>query len=343
LIESHTVPQSLLERFAYHDPHTGSLRLWRYAKGRPPYKKQSPKSATRYGGHFSDPENAEAEAEIELRLAREFENPVNQFVHLLGDPAFIRTDERRLQLTRYVTLLFLRSKSRRQGTKHIQELKRQALDKFLSNESQLLTVATNWNVDLICRGVRMSSPITKEEVAARAREYFERLPAEDAEQQQYMVGIRNGMANPDEAMYRGDWNILTTTPDRPFIISDSPVVTWQRDSAATIYHGGGFQRPNVEVLLPVSSTSCLHVLPAVARAQPVIVPTVDEVNIAQAAFAYRYCFAAIYTPEIDALVQRYISTARIGENVFTVWHRNYDNAIYDILMNGGRWVEPPRR
>ena len=72
-------------------------------------------------------------------------------------------------------------------------------------------------------------------------------------------------------------------------------------------------------------------------------PTVDNVNIAQAAFAYRDCFANNYMPEIDVLVQRYISTARIGEDVFTVWHRNYDNAIYEILMNGGRWVEPPRR
>jgi hypothetical protein len=343
LIESHTVPQSLLERFAYHDPYTDSLRLWRYAKDRPPYKKQSPKSATRYGGHFSDPENAAAEAEIEQRLAQEFETPVNQFVHLLGDPGFIRTDERRLQLTRYVTLLFLRSKSRRQGTKHIQDVKHRALDRFLSNESQLLTVATNWNIDLICRGLPISSPITKEDVAAKAREYFERLADNDAEQQQYMVGIQIGMANLDEPMYQGDWNLLTTTSDRPFIVSDSPVVTWQRDATGTIYHGGGFHRPNVEILLPVSPTSCLHILPAVERTQPVIVPTVDQVNIAQVAFAYRDCFANIYAPEIDALVQQYISTARIGENVFTVWHRNYDNMIYDILMNRGRWVEPPSR
>ncbi len=252
-------------------------------------------------------------------------------------------NERRAQLTRYVTLLFLRSKSRRAGTKHIQEVKRQALNKFLSNESQLLTVATNWNIDLICRGVRMFSPITTEDVANRAREHFERLPAEDAEQQQYMVGIKVGMANLDEPMYHGDWRLLTTTPDKPFIISDSPVVTWQRDTAGAVYHGGGFQKPNVEVLLPVSPTSCIHILPKVQRTQQPVLPTVDEVNIAQAAFAYRDCFANIYRREIDVLVQQHISTARIGDNVFTVWHRNYDNTIYEILMNRGRWVEPPRR
>jgi hypothetical protein len=343
LIGSHTVPQCLLERFAYYDSRTESLRLWRYAKGRPPYSKQSPKSATRYEGHFADPEDSAAEARVEQQLAQEFEHPVNQFVHLLGDPAFIRTDERRIQLTRYVTLLFLRSKSRRAGTKHVQEVKRQAMSKFLSNESQLLTVATNWNIDLICRGVHVSSPITKEDVANRARERFEHLSAQDAEQEQYMVGIRLGMANLDESMYRGDWNVLTTTPDRPFIISDSPVVTWQRDALGTAHHGGGFQRSNIEVLLPVSPTACLHILPEVERTQRVVSPTIDEVNIAQAAFAYRDCFGSTDSAGIDALVQQHISTARIGDNVFTIWHRNYDNIIYEILMNGGRWVEPPRR
>lgn len=343
LIESHTVPQSLLKRFAWHDPHTDSLRLWRYAKGRAPYNNQSAKSATRYKGHFADPDDPAAEAEVERRLAQEFEHPVNQFVHLLGDPTSLNLDEHRAQLTRYVTLLFLRSKARRTGTKHIQEVKRQAMNSFLSNESQLLTVATSWNIDLICRGVRIPSPITKDDVANRAREYFERLPAEEAEQQQYMVGLKYGMENLDESMYNGDWRIVSTGLENPFIISDSPVVTWQRDVSGVVHHGGGFQTPNVEVSLPVSPTSCMHILPRVQRTQKPITPTVDEINIAQAAFAYRDCFANIYKPEIDALVQAHISTSRIGDNIFTVWHRNYDEAFYKILMNGGRWVEPPRR
>lgn len=342
MIESHTVPESLLNRFAYCEPNTDSLRLWRYAKGRPPYPKQSPKSATRYGGHFADPDDPAVEQGIEKSLARNFEEPVNKFVHLLDDSEILRGDERRAQLTRYVTLLFLRSKSRRKGAKHIQEVKHQALERFLSNESQLLNVATKWNIDLICRGVSMSPLITKEDVASRVRECFEQSSAEDAEQQQYLAGIRIGMSSLDEAMYRGDWKLLTTTPDNPFIISDSPVVTWQRDGKGAVHLGGGFHRADVEILLPVSPTSCIHILPEVERFQQPILPTVDEVNFAQAAFAYRDCFANMYKHEIDDLVQKYISTARIGDNVFTVWHRNYDNAIYETLMRGGRWVDPPR-
>jgi hypothetical protein len=59
-------------------------------------------------------------------------------------------------------------------------------------------------------------------------------------------------------MYRCKWQIMRTTPDKPFIISDSPVVTWQRDASGKAYHGGGFERENVEVLLPVSPSRFDH-------------------------------------------------------------------------------------
>ena len=81
-MESHTVPRKLLEQFAYDDAITGSKRLWRYEKGRPPYKKASPRTATRINRHFSDPDDATKESEIEKRLNREFEEPVNKFLSL---------------------------------------------------------------------------------------------------------------------------------------------------------------------------------------------------------------------------------------------------------------------
>src|SRR5947209_5419738 len=80
---SHTVPKRLLENFAFDDAKTRSLRLWRYEKYRAPYDRAAPKSATRWSGHFADPRNASKEAEIELRLKREFEDPVNEFLDLL--------------------------------------------------------------------------------------------------------------------------------------------------------------------------------------------------------------------------------------------------------------------
>jgi hypothetical protein len=44
--------------------------------------------------------------------------------------------------------------------------------------------------------------------------------------------------------------------------------------------------------------------------------------------------------ETDTLVQRHISTARIGKEIFTIWHRDYSHTFYDIMMGMGRALEP---
>src|ERR1700722_16983297 len=81
---SHTVPKKLLEQFAYDDPRTKSKRLWQYQKGLPPWWKASPGRATAWDGHFADPANAAKEEQIELRLKQEFEDPVNEFIEMIG-------------------------------------------------------------------------------------------------------------------------------------------------------------------------------------------------------------------------------------------------------------------
>ena len=110
---SHTVPKKLLEHFAYDDPLTNSKRLWRYEKGRVPYGRAAPKTATRWDGHFADPANATKEAELEARLQREFEEPVNQFIDLIGYRTFVFTPTNIRLLAGYMTVLFHRSRARR--------------------------------------------------------------------------------------------------------------------------------------------------------------------------------------------------------------------------------------
>jgi hypothetical protein len=89
---------------------------------------------------------------------------------------------------------------------------------------------------------------------------------------------------------------------------------------------------NVEVLLPVSSLTCLHVLPNVARSRHIEQPTVREVNIAQASFAHKHCYANINSSQINEIVQQNFGKAEVGVKAFTVWHINYSNAIYEQLM-----------
>lgn len=331
-MKSHTVPQRLLQQFAYQDVHTNSLRLWRYEKGRKPYGEASPKSATAFDRHFAVPNDTSLETEIEKRLVSEIEGPVNRFISRFFDSSFVLTDTQREQMTRYVTLLFSRSRASRVATRHREDMKVHALKQFLANEQQLATVAVQWNLDAYFAGIRLESLITTDDVAGVARKLSDYYDSTSSEQISYVTGIVHFMSYLDENMFRGEWSLLRTTSDAPFILSDAPVVTWDRRESVGISHGVGFWEPNVEVFLPVSPLTCLHILPEVQRTRAVVDPQVWEVNTAQAAFAHHACFANQNKSEIDDIVQQSISTAILGENAFTLWNRNYDNLIFDNLM-----------
>ena len=343
-MKSHTVPRKLLEQFAYFDPHTRSLRLWRYEKSRPPYPNASPRTATRIEGHFTHPDIAAKEEELETRLAREFEEPVNAFLFQIGEPAFNATEQRREQISRYLTLLFNRSEARRLATKHLHQVTVHAIDSFLKNEVQILTVAAKWSIDLLLSGKIQHSLVTPDVVVRVARSLLHNYDTERNRQASYAESIERAMATFDETLFSGTWRFLRASVNEPFIISDAPVVTWERlEQRGTFSYGLGFHRPNVEVFLPVSPLVCLHILPNVERTRELQQPTTREVNIAQAAFAGRCCYSNIQSDEIDQIVQQNFGRAQLGVTAFTVWHRNYDNSIYEILMNNGQWVEPPRR
>jgi hypothetical protein len=341
LMHSHTVPRKLLEQFAYDDPLTGSKRMWQYGKGTPPYWRASPRTATRIDRHLADPEDPAKEAELEKQLERNFEDPVNKFLFEISDPGFVPTDAQRRQLTFYVTLLFLRSEARRRAsTTHTQKVSEHALNLFLENETQVLTVAAKQSIDQLLSGRNRHGLLTKEHVIAALRASAAKYSTEVRAQTSYLNTIKRALSHIDDKLLAGEWNYIRTVPTDPFIISDAPVVTWERLPNGQFSLGMGFHRANVEALLPISPLVCLHIQPQVERTRPTIRPSTREVNVAQAAFAGRFCFSNIESTEIDQIVQENFGNAELGVKSFTVWHRNYETAIFDILMNDGRWVEP---
>lgn len=343
-MKSHTVPRKLLEQFAYLDRRTNSLRLWRYEKGRTPYAKASPKTATRIDEHFLDPNNPTREEQLESRLAVEIEQPVNRFLFEISDPSFEPTDERRGQLTRYVTLLFNRSEARRNATQHLQQVTVKAVRSFISNEVQVLTVAAKWSIDLLLSGRLQQGLVKPSTVIEVAESLLQNYDTERSRQSSYAQSVERALSFFDEKIYEGCWRFLRSPLDAPFIIGDAPVATWERlEQPGLFSYGQGFHRPNVEVFLPVSPTVCLHILPNVERTRPVQNPTTREVNVGQAAFAGRFCFANIRSDSINQIMEDNFGRAQLGVRSFTIWHRNYDNTVYELLMNDGRWVEPPRR
>jgi hypothetical protein len=332
-----------LEQFAYPDPKTGSPRLWRYEKDRAPFPKATPKTATTSDGHFSDPDDAAKEEQLEIRLAQKFEQPVNDFLFKTASSELSLTNEQRRQLTFYVTLLFFRSTARRRASSHLQQVTRNAYDQFLRNESQVLTVAAKWNLELYFSGRLRSGLVTSADVKVAARDLLQKHLTEMSAQSSYVAIIGKMMSECDEKLSLGQWDCIRTTLDNPFIISDAPVVTWERIGPEQFSLGMGFHRDNVEVLLPISPEKCLHILPNVNRTRKVVSPAVKEVNIAQAAFAARACYAHLKSDAIDGIVQDNFGKAELGVKSFTIWHRDYSTAVYDILMCNPHWLERTAR
>jgi hypothetical protein len=340
---SHTVPKRLLEEFAYFDPITGSKRLWRYEFERRPYSGVSPSKATALEGYFADPEDEEKERQLEVDLAQKFEHPVNEFLFTVGDGDFLTTDERMRQLTFYVTLLFHRSAARRRASTHMQKVTQRAYDLFFQNRRQIENVAAKWSIDLLLSGRMKRGLITAEEVAAGVREGLAEHLNEASAQQSYLRTMERAMSEMDELVYGGEWRCLRSNAGDPFILSDAPVVTWERLDNGVFSYGQGFHRENVEVLLPVSPTKCLHILPNVQRTRSVRMPSTQEINVAQAAFAGRACYGGVESEAVDQLVQANFGKAELGVKAFTVWHRDYRTAIYDILMGQPDWAERTKR
>ena len=159
---SHTVPKKLLEHFSYEDPVTRSRRLWRYQKRRVPYGRAALKHATSWDSHFADPTNKDREAAIELRLKREFEDPVNRFIDLLSFETFAFTAEQRRLLTGYITMLFHRTCARRDATPDEHEKIMNAFRSLRANEERLTLLAAKQTMDLIPQG--LNRMVTRDEV-----------------------------------------------------------------------------------------------------------------------------------------------------------------------------------
>jgi hypothetical protein len=234
-------------------------------------------------------------------------------------------------------MLFTRSRARRAASQGQTDITIEALRSLLSDEQRLSELIAKHTMDVINLGLA-ARMVTREEVVSAIEDTIATHSDTDEAQRRYIQTVQMMMEFADVNMLNGDWHIIRAEPDQPFVIGDAPVVTWERTEQNILILGQGFGRPNVEVLLPVSPTTCLHLLPRVTRPRPVRMPATAEVNMAQAAFATQHCFTNILSPEIDGILQSNFGTMRLGIDGFSVKHIDYKNLMFDILM--GRHGSP---
>jgi hypothetical protein len=343
-MDSHTVPRFLLDQFAYDDRVVKkSRRLWQYSKSRAPWAFASPKTATRVAGHFADPADAEREAKLETRLNQEFENPVHQLLPDLRYRTFPMSRLHVRQLTRYITLVWNRSQNRRGGTKQQIEIAIESTRSYLADEEKVSKLAARWSLEIIRLGHPLQRPVSPEEVKISAERMIATMQTQEHEQTTYVDSMERAMTTTDQALENGDWNVIQTDLEHPFVIGDAPVVTWHLVESGTLTYGQGMWTADVEAVLPVASTACLWILPAVQRTRRPRNPTVREVNCAQAAFATRYCYAHKNDPVIDADLQQQFNRGQIGIDMYSVRHRYYSDTMFELPMSGGSSFRAPRR
>ena len=280
-----------------------------------------------------DQDDLAIELELETRLAQEIEQPVNDFMDDVCDLGFVLTDERKLALTRYIFMLFQRSQARRSGQGPMMAVGTHAFNAFLNDPTQLATVAAHWNMEAMAQGRRFSDGlITPEHVAEAVKRMMRVHNTPDALQRSYVEGIKNQMSHVDPLLRDSEWRWVRTTPDDPFMLADSPVITFARAVDGKLDYGMGFHEPNVEVALPMSPTACLHLLPAVADHRPAQTPTTREINWGQAGYAFEHCFCNANFAHLDAIMQENGGTFEMGTKTYWLPHENYNNHVCDILM-----------
>ena len=321
-MNSHTVPRKLLDQFAYDDPVTRQRRLWRYQKARRPYPKASPESATVIDTHFADPRNPTKEFEIETRLNREIEQPVNEYIEQLGYRTFAFNLSYVRQLSAYVYLLFVRSKARQKATQQQIDITVHSIRSLLADEEKMGRVAERWTTTALQRRKKLDRPFKISDVRIVLETLLADQLSPDHLQHSYSESVERAMSSVDESLSTARWGVLQTTPDNPFVIGDAPVVTWAKDDNGYPSYGEGFDRPNVEAFLPISPIACLHIVPNVVRTKRVIPPEPMEINAAQASFATHACYTNIQSQSLDGVLQANFGRSVIGVTAFSLFRRD---------------------
>jgi hypothetical protein len=329
------VPQRLLEQFAYFDPKTQSLRLWRYEAGRKPYWRASPETATAEEYHFSDPMDENRERVIEKRLASEVEDPVNKILNPLCSEGYEFRTEDKQNLTRYLQVMFHRSIVRRRFSAVLATDLESAFERFLANEQYVLTVLALWNIEAALSS-KSSRFYRKSDLERIFRRNLAKLRTDEAVQQRYVETVERSIESVDPVICRGDWDVIRTNGSDPFIISDTAFVSFRRDEKMQVHCGIGVHEQDAEIILPLSPLCCLHVRPKVTRTRQIVEPNARDINLSQIRAANRYCYADRKSSLIDGLMQQFHKTPVYGRDMYSVVHRDYAHQIFEMFMNTPR-------
>lgn len=309
-VASHALPKRLLRAFSHYDKKTKSPRLWRYERGRTPLPSRSPKSETRVKGYFHRPSDFSFEQTFERKIAEDIEHHVHAMLDDLRSPLFAFTYATQMRLARYMLLLFSRSGggrtiARAQLKKSSSELRQLASDQsFVQELAELYSQGTG-------------SLVTCGQVVQFLEMSARKQGNEKGDQEAFTEFVERWSVIEEEQFALGRWDILNTREDRPFVLTDTPVMSWSRKGHGEPSVGVGLFRSDAEVFLPVSPQNCIHLLPLANRDLYTEKPSTGQINSLMVRTMARYAYSSRFVPQINELVQSQGATLRVGQDCFT--------------------------
>ena len=107
--------------------------------------------------------------------------------------------------------------------------------RFVANEERLALLAAKQTMDLVPQG--LDRMVTREEVITAIDNTIREQSTPDRPQLRYLDTMETVMGFVDERIRDGAWRVLRTAPERPFVVGDAPVVTWERNEQGELILG----------------------------------------------------------------------------------------------------------
>jgi hypothetical protein len=325
MLSHHAPTKNLLERFTFKDRHARTGRsIWIYEKGQTPRPSRDLRSECSENGYFSGSPDGRNEMEIDFGLNEKYEIPFNKLLSAMDcDLHIFESFDHKAACAAFVSNLFHRSKARRAATGYMTQILSNEFRALASNEADLKTYAASLSLS----GQRT---IFLDDLRAMVERQCERLETEAAQTDTYLSNVEDGTEFMTQAPLALKFQILRSSNDVSFSISDTPVISRVPTGGGNYKIGVGINHPRVEWFLPISHSRCLRISDTLSNQTILNDMQVLELNKQQSMTMFRRMYSRQELAILDQWVQEFSGHFKYFKDVYKT---DYQETILEHLLS----------
>jgi hypothetical protein len=310
----HVIPAYLLGQFAPETETNKKHRermVWVYEKNREP-DFRSIENECKENHYFSiTGADGSRSTSYEKFAADKVETPFNEVLNVIESPLYFANRSHARTINRYVANIFNRSKQRREASKiNAQEIQ-SASERIANDRDKVRLLAAAYSLRL---GQRMFIA----SIAESLRRGGDSIGLEERERDNDFVRRLDTLDDQLVEMLTGrPYGILVAPFGKFFVLGDNPVVT-RTPYRSGFLVGDGFSKPNVHVLMPISSRSCLQIGLQGSFSRTLLPDEVDMINRDVMSLAHRRIYAHQCCAPVEREMNQNGSTRKYRRNVFVM-------------------------